>query len=179
MFSTIANIVIAYLAKLLNWQTTPIMPLQSPENTPSLVSPKERVYNVARALIGEKLTLDDSVPQDVRCAEAVSVVLSDCGYQIPSKGIPTVTKFVEWMVANPTLFRETKESSPGCIITANKADGSFSEYSHVGVIMKYGIASNDSRPEHLGYFLENYSSINHWLAYFNAHGSVTRYFEPI
>ncbi len=181
---------ISYLATVLSWDmastdnldTVPPVPY-NPASTPSPAAPLPsdessalKVYTEAVANLGRHLTLNTAVNPETGCAEAVSTILLNVGYPVPSRGIPTVWGLIDWMIANG--FKETQTPVPGAIITACRADRQPTEYAHVGVVMKHGIASNDSRAAYLGQFRENYSTIENWVNYFAIHNSVTRYFIP-
>ncbi len=146
-------------------------------NKVSPMKPEENVYSIAAARLGEHLTMNESVDPSDGCAEAISFILSHAGYTIPPLGIPLVKDLIDWMLANG--FVEATEPTPGCIITAHNADPNVTDFAHAGIVLKYGIGSNDSRPAYLGRFMENYSSVEHWKSYFDVmHSSVTRFFIP-
>lgn len=146
----------------------PVAPEQPIEPTPS-----ERIYEAAKKLLGKHLTLNNAVPKELGCAEAVSYVLKEAGYTVPKKGIEGVNALISYMVQNG--FVEVEKPEVGCIITSHRASLSDVNYAHTGVCMRYGIASNDSQS---GHFAENYS-YSGWLNYFNAHESITRYWKAV
>ena len=174
-----------WFGELLGWDApqAPISP-QKPQTadvlSPAPTAPQTPVsclttlYQEAVSNLGKHLTLNPSVNPEVGCAEAVSFILLNAGYSIPANGIPTVWGLIDWMLANG--FTETKSPVPGCVITACRADRHPTEYAHIGIVLKHGIASNDSRLQYLGKFLENYSSISNWELSFEQHGSETRFF---
>ncbi len=139
---------------------------------PQPLLPTDRLYNVAKSLLGQKLT--DNVDPSVGCAESVSNVLIRSGYNNPK--IPTVNGLITWMLANG--FTETILPLSGCVITTHRKDVNDPQFAHCGIIMRFGVASNDSRPQFLGTFRENYSSVQAWRASYAIHNSVTRYFIP-
>lgn len=144
----------------------PIAPTKVPTAT-------EKVYGVAKANLGQKLTLNPHVSPEVRCAQALSKILVLADYPIPKGGISTVREIIAWCENNG--FKETVEPVPGCIVTASGN----SNYSHCGVVVKYGVVSNDSRPEHVGTWMQNYKSTAAWVLFYSNHGSKTRYFIPV
>ena len=154
-----------------------VPPVQAPKQ-PVTVSKAQTLYSLAKEALGSHLTLNQNVPEEEGCAEAVSVLLERCGYPIPQEGIPSVNGLIDFMLAQG--FQEVKEGTPGCVITAHNPDPSVPTAAHVGIVMEYGVASNDSRPAFLGKFWENYlDGTKHWEAYFTANGSVTRFFLPV
>lgn len=159
----------------------PPMPSTTPANMPpataaapstSPTSKAQQVYETAVSALGKHLTLNDAVNPETGCAEAVSWILRNCDYTLPPGGIPTVLGLIAWMKEQG--FEETDVATPGCIITASGNP----EHAHIGIIMKYGVASNDSRPQFLGKFLENYRSVATWSAAFAVDKSVTSIFIP-
>lgn len=140
----------------------------------SLPDPATALYNVAAGNLGQHLTLDPSVPDDVGCAEAVSACLEQAGYtNLPPKGLAGVNALIEWMEGQG--FVEAPSAAPGYVITAHNPDKSVTTFAHTGICLKYGIASNTSSN---GIFSENYS-YGGWDRYFGVHGSTTRYFCPV
>lgn len=132
-----------------------------------------RVYNAAKANIGQHLTLDPSVSPDVGCAEALSYVLHQAGYTMPPKGIPGVNAMIAWMLGKG--FREVTVPLPGTIITAHNPVYTVTSGAHIGVVMRFGICSNTSAT---GHWDENYT-INSWRKYYQQLGSETRFFVPV
>lgn len=158
-------------------EVPPSMPVQAPKQ-PVAESKAQTLYNLAKEALGSHLTLNPNVPEEEGCAEAVSVLLERCGYPIPQGGIPSVNGLIDFMLANG--FQEVKDGTPGCVITAHNPDSTVPTAAHVGIVMEYGVASNDSRPAFLGKFWENYlDGTKHWEAYFTIHNSVTRFFLPV
>lgn len=130
------------------------------------------LYIVAKEHLGDHLTLNPSVPAEVGCAEALSYLLKAAGYAIPSGGIQNVNGVISWLLANG--FTEQDYPTVGGIITAHNADLSVTTYAHIGVVLKYGIGSNDSNT---GLFMEKYT-IDSWKEYFVTEGgSTARYFS--
>lgn len=130
------------------------------------------LYNTAVRLLGLHLTLNRAVPIDVGCAEAVSTVLLNAGYPIPKGGIQNVNGLIEWMGQHG--FKEIQVARPGCVVTAHNPNPGVTSGAHIGIGLKYGIASNNSNT---GIFNEHYS-YEAWDMFFGKQGSVTRYFKP-
>lgn len=131
------------------------------------------IYNVSREHLGEHLTLDPSVADEVGCCEAVSYILKTAGFTMPLEGIAGVNALVAWLLANG--FQEDVFPSMGGIICAHSPDSSVTTGAHAGICLKYGIGSNNSSN---GIFSENYS-YDSWKSYFQTQGSVTRYFSVV
>lgn len=132
------------------------------------------IYYTAKEHLGEHLTLNPSVGPEEGCCEAVSYILKAAGHQLPIGGIAGVDALIAWMLQNG--FTEQSYPSIGGIVTAHSLDPSNVNFAHVGVVLKYGIGSNNSAGPMQGKFTENYS-IPNWLQYFTTeNGSVTRYF---
>jgi len=168
-----------------NWQTTPIptdpeidltpptMP-SKPSNKLVELTPSEIVYSAAKNALGLHLTLNNNVPQEEWCAEAVSTILRQIGYPIPPQGIPNVNGLISWMTKQG--FKEVKAPQTGAIIAAHHTDVEVPLYAHIGICLIHGIGSNNSMT---GKFDEYYSYAS-WRAYFEMKGgSVSRYFVPV
>lgn len=145
--------------------------IPSPILPNSLPSTPIRVYNIAKISLGKHLTLDSAIPSEVGCAEAVSTILKNAGYDVGLKGIPSVVGLIQWMISKG--FKETHTPIPGCIITAHGVGNGITNFSHCGIVLKNGIASNDSTT---GKFNENYTMIS-WNNYFSTVN--TRFFIPV
>lgn len=152
-------------------------PVAEPRETP--VKPASNniystiIYSTAVAHLGQHLTLDASVPDEVGCCEAVSAVLKDAGFVLPAEGIAGVNALIVWLLANG--FTEQSSPSVGAIITAHNPDAAITTYAHTGICLAHGIASNNSAT---GIFSENYTLAS-WHAYFGAAASTTRYFAVV
>lgn len=147
---------------------------ETPEITPTSVSAPERVYDVAKSLLGQKL--GDNIDPSVACAISVSNVLIRAGYNNPK--IPTVNGLISWMVSNG--FKEVITPQLGAIITAHSVNLLNPEGAHCGVCGKDWILSNTSfdGPNGLkkGTFQANYQFAG-WNKAFAK--SKTRYFLPV
>ena len=125
----------------------PIMPVveETPPSTTSITNKPPRavlsstdcLYNIAYSCLGQHLSLDDEVPPEVGCAQAVSQVLLKCEYKIPKKGISTVSGLTDWMLKNG--FKEVSTYEKGLVIT-----GRAPSWAHIGITGKTHIMSNTS-----------------------------------
>lgn len=138
---------------------TPGQPI-TPPIAPVSVSAPEKVYNVAKSLLGQHLTENTNIPVEEGCCQAVSVILTKANYPIPSGGISGVLALRKWMDSNN--FPRSKTPQPGCIISSRNLNGSVA---HIGVYLKYGIGSNNSFGGIKGLFTENYTDKG-WIDYF-------------
>lgn len=130
------------------------------------------IYQVAKENLGRHLSLNQTVPEEEGCAEAVSWILLNAGHSIPHGGLQSVNALIMWMKENG--FVETHQATPGAVITAHNPNRNNPNYAHTGICMQYGIASNTSAT---GLFKENYT-YKGWEAAFGTHGSISRYFVP-
>ena len=154
---------------------TPAPPSTTPTpNAPqtTISSPTERLYQTAVDSLGAHLTLNDTVPPEVGCAQAISKVLLKCGYDIPKKGISTVSGLTDWMLANG--FKEEITYRRGLIIT-----GRAPSWAHIGVTGNEWIMSNTSytlasKGLIQGSFQANYQRKN-WYGVF----PIVRMFAPV
>ena len=105
------------------------------------------LYYTAKSLLGQHLTLDESVPKELGCAQAVSYVLKATGCSVPKKGIPGTAGIKAWCDKNATPLNGPEV---GCIIVS-VTEGE--RHGHTGCVARYdymypddfGIMSNDSR----------------------------------
>src|ERR1700685_2823285 len=66
----------------------------------------EKIYNEAKACLGQHITLNPSVPAEVGCVEAMRYVLQKSGITgIPSAGIENTTAFYNWLSTNSQFDR--------------------------------------------------------------------------
>jgi hypothetical protein len=121
------------------------------------------IYNEAAACLDKHVTIDPTVSPDLGCAEAVSYVLKNAGYNLPVTGIPGTAALWEW-IKESRQFAETTTPVPGDIVISPTGTSTInSPHGHVGIQAKYGILSNDSDT---GLFAEKYTNIT-WGNYFH------------
>jgi len=137
--------------------------------SPNLGEYPPKLYTVAKKYLGTHCTLDNTVDKSVGCAQVVSFLLKEAGYNIPKKGISSTIELYDWLSEN---FAKDLEPKLGGI-TISKTIGN--KHGHVGVNMRDGIASNSS-PTGL---LELNYSYDYWKTSFGNKGLETDYFSPI
>ncbi len=151
--------------------------------TPQPMQPTnaEKLYEAAKARLDVPLTLDESVPIEVRCAEAVSTVFKAIGLPVPEKGIASTFDMEVWL-AKCGLFEEIYTPEKACIIIAATGTGNGRIRGHVGIMGEFGLAfyqdwgimSNDSNT---GLFTELFS-LAKWIARYNGIGGFkTRFYR--
>jgi hypothetical protein len=119
----------------------------------------KRVYEEAEKALGTHITLNDSVPATVGCAEAVSAILQRAGCNIPAGGIAGTASLKKWLDTNATLV---SKPSPGCVVVSPTGESTMqSPHGHTGIVCKYGIASNDSNTGlfHEGYTMDSWEEL--------------------
>lgn len=123
------------------------------------------IYNSAKKALGKHITLNEMVPHDVGCAEAVSYVLKDAGFAMPKLGIPGTANLYQWLKNSPNFKqRFIGDAIPGSIIISPTGTSALnSPHGHTGIVGKYGILSNDSAT---GLFLE-FWNLDKWKRYYN------------
>jgi hypothetical protein len=175
----------ASLGMYLGWDTTleaptspsqPSNPPTSTMSTPTENTPAEsptmaqKIYDIAKANLGKHIFAEANIPQEVGCVTAVAYILEQAGIDIP-KSIVGVNALIDWLLANG--FKETTAGSIGSIVTAHRQDKNDPSYAHTGIVLAFGIASNDSST---GKFNENYTMSSWHQAFDVMHSSHTRYF---
>lgn len=131
-----------------------------------------KLYNTAKSLMGKHLSLNDSVPMNVGCAQALSFVLKQCGYPIPAQGLDGTIDMYHWLVQH---FDEVNSPEAGDVIVSVTGTGNGSVRGHTGVVALYGILSNESQT---GLWKEDWT-LPAWLIHYQTDGQLlTTYFRP-
>lgn len=133
------------------------------------------IYDTAKGLLGQHITLNDNVPKDVGCAEAVSYVLKKSGVNIPNGGIAGTSTLCDFL-QHSSVFKEVFNYEIGAVIVSPTGSGNGKIEGHTGICAIYGILSNDSST---GLFSEQWN-IQNWKQYYNVYGGLSvRYFAYI
>lgn len=140
----------------------------------------ETIYKMAAQSLGKHMTLNEAIPAEVGCAEAVSAVLALAGIYDGPKGIAGTATLHQWL-ANSPLFSLVGSGIPqeGDIIISPTGAGNGSVEGHTGICGIYsqmytndwGILSNDSAT---GLFLECWSFAR-WNAIYGKSGGLPVY----
>lgn len=170
---------IAFLTS--NWDTV-MPPLEVSPVTPEAPKPAPTPRTIllgeyASSLLGKHLSLDESIPWGVGCAEAISKVLKDFGVQgIPDRGFPG-TVGIGAFLRQSNEFRTNRIMHPGVVILEETGTGNGLIRGHVGIVLdKEIIASNNSET---GKF-SNHWTIQRWDDYYRKYGGIpTQLFECI
>lgn len=136
---------------------------------------EQKIYMQAKLHLGVHLTLNEAVPIDVGCAEAVSKILSLAGISVPSGGIPGTASLYEWVLTNP-LFEKIDAPEQGAIVISATGTGNGLIEGHTGIFGSFGlqfphdwgVMSNDSAT---GKLLETWSW-ERWQAYYQRAGGL-------
>ncbi len=138
------------------------------------------IYASAKDSLGKRMTLNDTVPPEVGCAEAVSTVLQRAGVAgIPATGIASTLNLYTWL-KNNTKFEEIDKPEPGAVVISPTGTGNGKVRGHTGIVGAfsamysgdYGICSNDSNT---GLFLELWS-VSKWQTYYESYGGLPMYY---
>jgi hypothetical protein len=137
---------------------------------------QQKIYNNLLAYLEEHCTLDNSVPADVGCAEAVSFILHKSGIAgLPITGIAGTATLYEWLSHNPH-FKRVYTPEAGALIISPTGYGNNTVSGHTGFLGKYGkyyagdwgIVSNDSST---GLLLELWN-LNRWQKHYGQQGGL-------
>lgn len=129
-----------------------------------------RIYNEAKGCLGKHITLNQNVPNEVGCAEAVSFVLKNAGISgIPAAGYAGTADLYRWLLANPQ-FHLIEQPEQGAIIISPTGFGNGTIQGHTGILggyglqftNEYGILSNNSDN---GLFEEKWNLLTWWEHY--------------
>lgn len=135
----------------------------------------EKIYKAASVSLGKHCTLDNTIPAEVGCAEAVSYVLAKAGISDGPKGIAGTASLDAWL-ASSGLFERITMPEEGAIICSPTGAGNGTVEGHVGVFGRYnlmypgdwGVCSNESSS---GLFKEQWSWAR-WQAYYGKTGGL-------
>lgn len=145
-------------------------------NPHTMTANETKIYNEARLNLGRHLTLNEAVPEEEGCMEAVSKILSLAGYLVPSGGIAGTATGNEWFVSQPHIFERIDHPEQGSIINFVTGTGNGSVEGHILIVGEFnlqwandwGLMSNDSAS---GKFLETWSW-NRACAYWTTVGGI-------
>jgi hypothetical protein len=138
--------------------------------------PSDHIYRVAKLNLDNHLTMDNSVPKEVGCGQALSKVLSLSGYWVPKGGIAGTAMMLDFLVGNKA-FKEVTEPLRGDVaVCATGQAGSLVPHGHVGIVGNEWVMSNSSQT---GLWEANYT-LDGWRDFFEWRcGFKTRYFRAI
>lgn len=136
---------------------------------------EQLVYQKASASLGKHMTLNEAVPHEVGCAEAVSAVLALAGISTGSHGIAGTASLDAWLASNAN-FERIGMPEAGAIIVSATGTGNGSVEGHTGFFGLFnkqypgdwGVLSNDSAT---GLFMERWSWTR-WQAYYKTVGGL-------
>lgn len=118
------------------------------------------IYEIAKSCLGKHITLNENVPPELGCAEAISYILKQAGYTLPEGGFAGTYDLYKWLLAN---FNQRDIPIVGDIIISPTGTSSKqAKHGHVGCLGKYGILSNHSDT---GLFLEVFT-LQKWQDYY-------------
>lgn len=141
-----------------------------PQSTQT-ITPSQRLYNLAYSFLGQKLTLDTTVPAIYGCAQALSFVLKEYGLPMPTRGISSTNEMEQWLEKNCT---EIQSPTVGSIIISVSFTGMAGARGHCGIIGNKSIMSNASETG----TWECWWSLPAWLQHYKVDKKLrTRYFE--
>lgn len=133
----------------------------------------KRLYEIAKSHLGEHITMDEFVPHELGCAEAISYCLNEAGFKVPSNGFAGTAQLYDWLLAN---FEQVFEPKMGdVIISPTGTSSKGSAHGHCGINGKYGILANNSDS---GLFAEIFT-LTSWNKYYqDALGFPVYFFRP-
>lgn len=140
---------------------------------------QEKLYQTLISSIGKRMTLDVSVPPELGCAQALSALLKQSGFDVPKYGISGTATLAIWMQNNPQ-FEQIFAPEDKCIIISTTNSGNGSVRGHCGVLGvkgkqfkdDWGIVSNDSQT---GLLLELWNYTN-WVEFYIKKGQLETFF---
>lgn len=167
-FMPIIDKLMSWLATKLKWN------MPSNDNIVEIsltLSTSEKIYQEAKSSLGKHMTLNDSIPAEVGCSEAICAILKNVGISVPTNGIPGTANLAEWLKNNPnfgSIDTIHSELGRGTIIVSPTGQGNGSVRGHTGILGDYGILSNDSQS---GLFLELWT-LDKWNQFYGKQGGL-------
>jgi hypothetical protein len=139
----------------------------------SMPTNQEKLYIISKGNLGLHCTLNDAIPHEKGCAEALSYNLKQAGVLIPDGGIAGTASMLTFLKTSPQ-FQEVNVPQAGDIIMSATGTGNGTIEGHTGIVMNNGICSNDSAS---GLWLERWT-LQRWQAYYQQAGGIpTRFFR--
>lgn len=146
-----------------------------PEHPPGMIQTEagKRIYDVAKALLGQDASPDNQAPSNLACAETVNYIVTRALGR-PVGGETSTYAMLQYLRANMGRWEQIlpSESLSGDIIIspspAPGTKGARLQHGHTGIVGNYGILSNNSET---GKLAENYD-ITSWTSYFTDFGNL-------
>lgn len=133
----------------------------------------QQLYDIGYSHLGSHLTLDQSVPKEYGCAQALSSVLKEAGYDIPEKGISSTVDMNTWL---EKTFIEVDKPDVGDVIISVSYTGLPGARGHCGIVGKRSIMSNASDSG----TWEAWWSLPAWLSFYKTEKKlVTKYYRAV
>lgn len=154
---------------------TPPIPVPVPEPVVEPVielTKREKIYQSAKKLLGQHLSADNP---GLGCAITVNNIVFDAlGAPV---GGGASTSIMYGVLRGSKLWERVTAPMEGDIVISPTGTSTYGPdfHGHVGVVLKYGIGSNDSET---GLFKENYT-LPSWVTSFHARGFPTYYFRAV
>lgn len=164
LFQFIEEMFFGNLATKQNPMFSVISPNPSLEPVAPLTS-AEKLYVVAKGRLDTHITLDESVPGSLGCAESVSFCLSRVDkLLVPPNGLQGTLALYHWMSNHPEKFVRVTQPTAGTIIISPTGmnTNNPTSHGHVGICGNEGIMSNESAS---GLFKEQWT-LEAWASYY-------------
>jgi hypothetical protein len=134
-----------------------------------------KLYETAKASLGKHMTLNNAVPAETGCAEAISAVLKAAGVTVPVLGIASTATLYQWLLTS-LHFTRIEAPEKGAVIVSPTGHGNGEVTGHTGILGAYGvqypnewgIMSNNSDT---GLFLELWR-LSAWNQYYGEMGQL-------
>lgn len=144
-------------------------------NSRPVTTKESLIYQKAAQSLGRHMTLNEAVPHELGCAEAVSAVMALAGISTGPKGIAGTSSLEDWVIKSG-LFVQISMPEEGALLISATGKGNGSVTGHTGFFGRYdqmypgdwGIMSNESAS---GLFKEQWSWAR-WQAYYGRTGGL-------
>lgn len=148
----------------------------TPQSINTMTPAETSIYNVSKGNLGKHITLNNEVPPELGCAEAVSFILKHSNIAgIPMGGFAGTASLYEWLTQS-AYFERIQAPEQGCIVVSPTGMGNGVVRGHTGILggfnvqypNDWGILSNDSQS---GLFLELWR-LSSWEQYYGDIGQL-------
>jgi hypothetical protein len=146
------------------------------QNKLPLTPEQLKIKKVIMEYLGEHITLNNTVPPEVGCAEAVSFILQKLNEVIASAGIAGTAALLNYCESLPLIYQEISTPEPFALLISATGTGNGTVEGHTGFFGVYnkmyvndwGIVSNDSNTG----ILRELWSWSRWSAYYTQKGAL-------
>lgn len=132
----------------------------------------QKIYNEAKASLGRKIAPTSLA--ELGCAITIYRILENCGLPLYVKDPTSTASLYEALETSPDWTPAMTPQAGDVIVSPTGKQGPNSplQHGHTGIVLNYGIGSNDS---YTGTFRENFT-LEGWKQHFHDYGEFPIYY---